>query len=170
MTADDQFDILLSDDLYAEGLLASDVASLWRRLARTEQVGTVARLLASDRDRIRDLAAYTDKLAKEPCDSKFRHPHDVAICAALVVLHPSPLSPVRHLFDRLRRLKRAPLVWVQRMAEYCDDGFAGSERTSITLGSTGDGVGLALSPSDESPIEWNDDELQRTRHELPLCC
>jgi len=166
MTADDQFDILLSDDLYAEGLLASDVASLWRRLARTEQVGKVAGLLASDRDRIRDLAAYADKLAQVSCDSKFRHPHDIAICAALVVLRPSPLSPVRHLFDRLRRLNRASLVWVQRMAEYCDDGFAGSGWQSMTLGSAGDSVGLALNPNDEYLIEWKDDELRRDRHEL----
>ncbi len=127
MTSDDRFDVLLSDDVYAEGLLASDVASLWRRLARTEQVGRVARLLASDPDRIRELVVYVDKLAKEPHDSKFRHPNDIAMCAALVVLRTSPLSQAQNLVTRLSQELRPSLILVRRMAEYCHEQFVPSE-------------------------------------------
>jgi hypothetical protein len=144
MTADDQLDILLSDDLYAEGLLASDVASLWRRLARTEQVGKVARLLASDPDRIRGLAAYADNLAKEHHDSKFRHPHDIAICAALVVLQSSPLSQVQNLVARLSKDARPSLTWVQRMADYCREKFVPSEFGGFPI----------LASPRHSPISW----------------
>ena len=164
-----EFESLKSEEVFVQGMLASDVVSLYRRFSRAEEIRNVARVLGSNPPCLLYLCDFVLSLIDEPHSAGYRHPNDIAICAALVVLHPSPLSPVRHLFDRLRRLKRAPLVWVQRMAEYCDDGFAGSERTSITLGSTADGVGLALSPNVESPIEWNDDELQRNRHELLYC-
>jgi hypothetical protein len=161
-----EFESLKSEEVFIQGMLASDVVSLYRRLSRAEEVRDVARVLGSNPPCLLSLCEFVLSLVDEPHSAGYRHPNDIAACAALVVLHPSPLSPVRHLFDRLRRLKRAPLAWVQRMAEYCDEGFPGSGRISITLGSSADGVGLTLSPGDESPIEWYDDELQRDRHEL----
>ena len=127
MTSVDPFDLLLSEEVYAEGVVASDVASLCRRLSRTEQVAKVRQFLASDPDRIRELGAFADWLARQPHDSKFRHPNDIAICAVLVVLRSSPLSQVQNLFTRLSKESRPSLIWVRRMAEYCRELFVPSQ-------------------------------------------
>ena len=129
MTADHQgFEQLLSDEVFLEGALASDVSSLWRRLSRQDDVRNVARTLASDRERIQALCGFANELIDMPYDKGFRHPHDVAICAALVVLQTSPLSDVRALFAKLRKDARPSLVWVRRMASFCDDTFVESLR------------------------------------------
>ena len=114
------FSSLESDEVLMEGMVASDVASLWRRLARTAAVQHVARSLASDEVRIRRLCDFIKSLLDEVHDQCHRHPNDVAICAGLVVLEQSPLDSVRSLIAYLRRANEPSLVWVRRMAEYCD--------------------------------------------------
>ncbi len=123
------FDALKSDEVLLQGMLASDVRSLWRRLARTAEVGDVARGLASQPERISALARYLEDLLDEPHDRAYRHPNDIAICAGLIILEQSPLADPRHLFSRLRRCERPSLVWVRRMAEHCQDRYIDSTRT-----------------------------------------
>ena len=91
ITPKPDFLMLSSDDVFAEGMLPSDVESLWRRLAILPAVQKVARGLASDPDEIRALCDFVDNLLREPYDSRYRHPNDIAICAALVILEQSPL-------------------------------------------------------------------------------
>ena len=120
------FSVLCSDSLLLEASLASDVRSLWRRLARSAEVRRVSRELASDPDRIRELCAWAENLLGQPYDIRFRHPEDTAICATLVILEQSPLSAIRNLFARMRRVTESSLIWVRRMAEHCDERFADS--------------------------------------------
>ncbi len=115
------FDTLLSDDVLVDGMLASDVRSLWRRLARSPVVQDVARGIASSPDHLRALCHFVESLLGQDYDRRYRHPSDIAICAALVLLEDSPLSEVRQLFARLRRIPVPSLAWVKQMAEYCDE-------------------------------------------------
>ena len=114
---------LISDEVFLEGSLASDVRGLWRRLARTDEVREVSRKLASDPLLIQELCEFVQQLLDQPHGKEHRHPHDIAICAALVLLEQSPLGCVRGLFARLRKIKLPSLVWVRRMAEYCEQRF-----------------------------------------------
>lgn len=164
MTPDYPFNLLMSDDLYVEGLLASDVASLCRRLARTEQVEEVYRYLASDPDRIRGLAAFSDRLARESHDAKFRHPNDIAICAALLILQSSPLSDVQSLLARLAREQRPSLTWVRRTAEYCREQFVPSEHWSVSVGAWRDDPYVFSS----GPGRWSTPESTAGRFEFGL--
>lgn len=123
-----EFQPLLDDELYAEGLLASDAPSLWRRLSRNERVQTVAGDLVSDPHRIRSLVRFVKDILGEGHNTGYRHPNDIAICAGLVVLRDSPLPEVRNLFYTLRRESKPSLAWVRRLADYCDDRIA---QTSI---------------------------------------
>ena len=127
------FDALRSDDVFVEGMLASDVASLWRHLARTVAVREVARSLASEPTRIRALCQFAEDLLSENYDRGYRHPNDIVVCACLVILEQSPLGKVRHLFARLRRAREPSLVWVQRMAEYCYDRSTAVTQANHTL-------------------------------------
>lgn len=122
------FVLLSSDDVFAEGMLASDVGSLWRRLTSFPAVQTVARGLASDPEKIRDLCNFADKLLSEPYDSQCRHPNDIAICASLVILEQylafdrmCPLTEVQNLLARIRRVDEPSLIWIREMAEYCNN-------------------------------------------------
>lgn len=117
------FAILNSDEVLLQAAVASDVASLWRRLARTSAVRTLAAKLASDPDELAQLCAWAKHILQKPYDRSFRHPDDAAICAALLILEQSPLCAVRAMFAQLRRAREGSLVWVQRMAEYCDNRF-----------------------------------------------
>ena len=128
-THNSDFVALSSDDVFAEGMLASDVGSMWRRLARFPAVEKVARGLASDPEEIRALCDFADKLLSEPYDSQYRHPNDIAICASLVILEQSPLAQVRHLLARLRRVEEPSLIWIRRMAEYCNDRWTNTTYT-----------------------------------------
>ena len=125
------FDLLGSDDVLAEGMLASDVGSLWRRLGRLPPVQEVARALGSDPEEIRALCDFADELLNEPYDSRYRHPNDIAICASLVILGQSPLARVRNLLARLRRVDEPSLIWIRRMAEYCDDHWTNTTFTRV---------------------------------------
>ena len=125
-----EFEILHSDQVALEGLLASDVRSMWRRLARADAVRAVRRKISSDWDRICALASFVDSLLLERHEPHYRHPHDIAICAALIVLENSPLPVVRNLFSRLQKEERPSLVWVKRMADYCDMRFIPSAHTA----------------------------------------
>lgn len=124
------FALLLSDDLYVVGALASDTRSLWRSLASSEQVRRVAAELASDPNRIRALVSFIRAQVLENHELTYRHPNDIAVCAALVILQDSPLSEVRRLFYELRRIASPSLAWVARMAAYCDDRFC---RTAVNV-------------------------------------
>jgi len=139
------FDPLLSDAVFLEGMNASDVRGMWRALARAPDVRRVSRALGSDPGRIRDLCEFVEELLRTQYDRAYRHPQDVAICAALVVLEQSPLSPVRNLFARLRRPKERSLAWVQRMAEHCEERFVPSDRMvlSVPYHSRLSGVGVS---------------------------
>jgi len=128
---DPSFEALMSDEVFLEGMAASDVGSLWSRLARTEAAMEVSRRLASDPSRLRALCAFAQDLLAENHDSAYRHPNDMAVCACLVLLAQSSLGAVRNLIERLRADKHPSLVWVQRMAEYCDRQRV--ETTSIVV-------------------------------------
>ncbi len=132
--ATDNFHLLLSDDVFVEAMPASDVRSLRRRLARSRAVRKVARGLGRDRERIQGLCEFVEHLLREDYDKRYRHPHDVAVCAALVVLEQSPLSRVRNLFWRLRGVKDLSQAWVQRMAEYCDSTCVPCDRANVAVG------------------------------------
>lgn len=117
------FEPLLSERVLAEGMLASNVRSLWRRLARCADVRDVGRQLASDPARIRALCGFVRGLLTADYDVRYRHPHDIAIAAALVLLEQSPLAEARALMHALKREPRPSLHWVRVMAEYCDSRF-----------------------------------------------
>lgn len=121
------FEALVSDEVLVEGMLASDVRALWRRLARCESVRRVAREIASDVDRLKALCRFIDRLLEQDYDRRYRHPHDIAVCAALVLLEQSPLSDVRRLLSKLRRIELPSLRRVRRMAEYCDERYADAQ-------------------------------------------
>ena len=131
--ATDNFHLLLSDDVFVEAMPASNVRSLRRRLARSRAVRKVSRDLSCDRERMQGLCEFVEDLLQEDYDKRYRHPHDVAVCAALVVLEQSPLSRVRNMFWRLRGVKDLSLAWVQRMAEYCDTCVP-CDRANVTVG------------------------------------
>lgn len=124
------FNILNSDAVLLQAAAASDVASLWRRLARTPEVRRVALRLASDPESIRQLCRWIQTLLQEQYDHRYRHPAEAAICAGLVLLEQSPLPEVRALFAQLCRERLNSLVWIQRMAEYCSDRFVDSNAPS----------------------------------------
>jgi hypothetical protein len=165
-----QFEQLKSDEVFLVGMLASDVASLWRRLVRTPEVQNVARGLASDPENIAALCRFVRTLLAQPHASAFRHPNDVAISAALVILQASPLSVVRCLFAELKRLARPSLFWVRRIAEYCDERFAENERPMrMTL--TTAGARFPLFDGDKvSDVRWSDGQLEAERLSLSLAC
>lgn len=134
MTRDDEIIAQLkSDEVLLEGMLASDIGSLCRRLARTASVQDVSRWLASDAIRIRMLCMLIRKLIDELYEPEYRHPNDLAICAGLVVLEHSPLETVRALFGQLRRRKEPSLVWVSRMAEFCDERWITTTRSEMRI-------------------------------------
>ena len=81
----------------------------------------VARRIASDPDHLRRLCCFVEDLLGQDYDRRYRHPSDIAICAGLVLLEDSPLSEVRQLFARMRRIPVPSLAWVKQMAEYCDE-------------------------------------------------
>jgi ribosomal protein S12 methylthiotransferase accessory factor YcaO len=130
---DPEFNSLLNDEVLVEGLLASDTRSLWRRLARTAAVQQVATLIAGDPRRIAALSSFVQQLLEEPCDAKFRHPHEMAICATLVILEQSPLPSARTVFARLKAQRKPSLALVRALAEYCDSRFVDSSVASFTL-------------------------------------
>jgi hypothetical protein len=126
---EDNYQVLLSDEVFATGVAASDMPSLWRALARSASARKVARGLASEPARIRGLCRFLEHLLEEPYERGFRHPHDIAVCAALVILEQSPLSEARNLFARLKSRQEPSLVWVRRMAAYCDERFQCAQLT-----------------------------------------
>lgn len=117
---------LRCDEVFLAGVRASDVRSLWRALTRTHAVRLLARETASDPDRLRRLAALAEELLRRPHAGRCRHPEDLAVCAALVVLDRSPLGEVRALFARLAELESRPLIWVRRLAAYCAGRYVSS--------------------------------------------
>lgn len=124
------FSVLDSDGVLLQAAAASDVGSLWRRLARTPEIRRVAFRLASDPEGIREMCRWIQNLLRKPYDHRYRHPFEAAICAGLVLLEQSPLPEVRVLFAQLRRERLNSLVWVRRMAEYCSDRFVDSNTPS----------------------------------------
>lgn len=156
-------DLLCSDDLYMEGVIASDVKSLWRQLSRSRIVRTVAANLSSDHERIRDVVSFVRELIEEEHDRAFRHPNDIAICAALVIIQDSPLSEVRSLFYSLRRNDLPSLVWIKRIASYCDDRFC---KTAVSVSTIGPNIVLTpetifvtcLPGNHEQSLEFSLDE------------
>lgn len=130
------FSVLDSDAVLVQAAAASDVGSLWRRLARTPEVASVARGLASDPENIRRLCAWIEARLRTAHDIRYRHPADSAVCAGLVLLEQSPVPEARALFARLSRERANSLVWIQRMAEYCDDRFVDSNAPSYYRPST----------------------------------
>jgi len=124
------FSVLNSDAVLLQAAAASDVKSLWRRLARTPEVASVALMLASDPESIRRLCRWIQTLLRTPYDSRYRHPAESAICAGLVLLEQSPLPEARALFAQLCRERLNSLVWIRRMAEYCSDRFIDSNSPS----------------------------------------
>lgn len=164
------FDLLESDEVFVEGMLASDVGALWRRLSRLDEVRTVARSLNSDPERIVALCDYVQELLAEPTEPRCRHPHDVAICAALVILQPSPLSAVRHLFNHLRQVEEPSLAWIRRLAQYCDQRAVESVWTVTTLSTMDCRESGTVFYQDESAVTWEDECLRQQRYTLPLAC
>lgn len=161
------YEALISDGVFLEGSLASDVRALWRRLARCQAVRDVSRKLASDPVRIRALCEFVEDVLEQPYDRGYRHPHDLGICAALLVLEQSPLGSVRHLFARLQRTKLPSLVWVQRMAEYCADRFVSTERVECFMAvepTCGRGTGVAR----RANATWQTSRL--TNGATPITC
>jgi hypothetical protein len=129
MESHEAFDQLLSEEVTLEASLASDVRSLWGRLARTPAVCKVRLCLASAPDRIRKFCAWVERLVSTKYDPSYRHPEEAAICAALVILEQSPLAEARNLMARLKKAREPSLVWIQRMAEHCDAQFV--EQTTV---------------------------------------
>ena len=127
------YEALISDEVFLEGAIASDVGGLRRRLARCQAVRDVSRKLASDPVRIRALCEFVQELLEQPYDKGYRHPHDMGICAALVLLEQSPLGYVRRLFAQLGTTRLPSLVWVQRMAEYCAGRFVTTDRVEWSV-------------------------------------
>ena len=162
------FESLRSDEVFIRGMLASDTRSLWRQLARTKEVQDVARGLASDPDRIRQLCHFVDGLLNQPYDRSYRHPDDIAICAALVILEQSPLSVARNLFARLRDMTAPSLAWVQRMAEYCDQRFVPCGRTVLPSLVRGGPLPRPRTANEGPDIHWATPDLDRRRHSLAL--
>ncbi|KKL65047.1 hypothetical protein LCGC14_2158880 [marine sediment metagenome] len=138
------FQRLLSQEVFLEGMAANDVRSLWRRLRGNAVVEDIDRRLCSDPQSIRELCEFVSELLNEEYDTHYRHPDDMAICAALVVLERSPISHARNLFSRLQTLKERSLVWVQRIAEYCDARFVPCDCTRIVLQRAGPADGTTI--------------------------
>jgi hypothetical protein len=162
------FESLRSEEVFVRGMLASDVRSLWRQLARTKEVQEVARGLGSDPDTIRQLCYFVEALLDQEYDRTYRHPEDIAICAALVVLEQSPLSVVRNLFARLCRMSAPSLAWVQRMAEHCSERYVPSDR--MVLGNLAYPRSLPIGGiAQETPgLQWADPGLKRSRYGLSV--
>ena len=158
------FESLLSDDVFVAAQLASDVRSMWRRLARTQEVRDVADGVGSDSVRIRALCEFVRALIEKPYDKRYRHPKEAALCAALVILEQSPATPARHLFARLKCAKQPSLILVRRMAEYCDERFTDSARVDQSFASS-DLAPLALPPADVD-VRWSEPALAEARYRL----
>ena len=160
------FEALRSDAVLAEGALASDVGSLWRRLSRTPAVQDVAQALFSDPGRIRSLCDYVDDLLAEPHNETYRHPNDIAVCAALVILDSSPLAQARSLFHRLGRLTLPSLVWVRRMADYCQEHYVPTSCSGVMLAQNGVTPLADDSARPAADVTWSDAEMGARRHEM----
>ena len=163
----EDFERLTGDEVFLAGVAASDVPAMWRSLARSRAAREVAQQLASDPSRIRGLCRFVEYLLSQPHDDAFRHPNDIAACAALVILEQSPLPEVRGLFARLRAKREPSLFWVREMADHCEQRVAGRsvfaycayEQSRFTAGLI----------CQESPgIAWADPELQTKRYSLQL--
>jgi hypothetical protein len=161
------FEPLMSDEVFLAGASASDVRSLWRSLARTQEVREVARGLASDPTEIRRLCRFVERVLHEDYDRQFRHPDDIAIAAGLVVLEQSPLSDVRNLFARLRSSKEPSLAWVRMMAEYCDERFAEVKRSG-TLTLERRKMPMVFAFVETANVSWADRGLESRRLSLQL--
>lgn len=160
------YQLLLSEEVFLAGVTASDVRSLWRGLARTHQVQDVARRLASDPTRIRELCRFADRLLQSEYDRRYRHPQDIAIMAALVILEQSPLSEPRNLFARLRALGQPSLCWIQKMAQYCDERFTDAARTAFPALPNGKCPMPFVEQAEV--LTWADPQLGRQRFSLQL--
>lgn len=134
MIASRTYSELLSDEVCIQGLTSSDVSTLWRRLSRLPVVQEVALSLASDRVAILALAEFAAELAQQRHIVAYRHPHDTAICAALVILEQSPLDTVRRLFVELSCNEKPSMIWIKRMAILCENRIAKTGSSHISLG------------------------------------
>ncbi len=114
-----EFELLRSEDMFVEIGVASDVMSMRRRLERTPLVCRIVRAVRENETLVHDLMSFVNRLLSESYDRKYRHPDDIAICAALVILTVVPLSKVYELLVRLSRVGDPSLCWVRRMAEHC---------------------------------------------------
>ncbi len=128
------FEALLSDDVFIQASVASDVSSLARRLSRTRQVCELAQSVQSNPGGIASLFRFVEELIDEPYDPRYRHPKDFAICAALSVLGTVPLLPVRRFVLRLAKNEQTSLVWVRRMANECNKLFTEQFDVSTAAG------------------------------------
>ena len=160
------FQSLQSDELFVQGMHASDVRSLWRTFARTKEARDVARFLASDPDRIRELCQFVQDLLGKEHDPAYRHPDDIAICAALVILEQSPLSPVRNLFARLSRLTAPSLAWVRRMADHCLQRYVPCDRTVLAGPAMAPPLPVSGLGQDTPGLRWARPEIERERFGL----
>jgi|GEM_PF-5876704 len=114
-----EFESLRSEDIFVEAGVASDVMSVRRRLERTPLVCRIVRAVKENETLVHDLMSFVNRLLSESYDRKYRHPDDIAICAALVILTVVPLTKVYELLGRLSRVEDPSLCWVRRMAEHC---------------------------------------------------
>jgi hypothetical protein len=162
------FEQLRSDEVFLQGMHASDVRRLWCALGRTKHVRSVSRSLASDPDRIRQLCCFVEGLLDVEYDKAFRHPEDVAICAALVILEQSPLSAVRNLFARLRGMVAPSLAWIQRMAEHCTQRYVPSDRTVLANLAYGRSLPVRGIVQESPGLEWATPEVERSRYGLSV--
>ena len=149
----DEFEGLRSEEVFADGSLASDVLSLRRRLGSLPQVAAVSLALSSDPERIKGLCRFVTRIIERDYDKRFRHPEDIGVCAALLLLEQSPLSEARNLMDRLKGCRELSLVWVQRMAEDCDRRYTGLTYASQPVTHN---QNLALEEPDAPPdVRWS---------------
>lgn len=126
-TLDAILNLLKSDDVLAEALLASDVDSFSHRLSRMDPVCRLAKEVEAEPRKVWLLYALVQKLLNAPHDPRYRHPNDVAISAALMVLGTIPLAPIRSFVRNLSEHAPSSLSWARLVAERCEQLFG--ERT-----------------------------------------
>ena len=160
------FEQLLSDEVFLAGVHASDVRALWRALARTPEARKVADALNSEPETIAALVGYVEKLIAASRDPAYRHPDDMAICCALVVLEQSPLPVVRHLFARLRDAHDPSMVWVRRMARHCDERFVPMSYERFPALDWRGAARGHLAVRELPGLVWADPAMAERRHEL----
>lgn len=97
----DKFKLLQADHIDLDAGFASDAGSCRRRIEKNPEISELKSLLAAQPELAKDLCEFVTALIDQPHDPRYRHPHETAVSAAMIVLADVQGPEVDALFERV---------------------------------------------------------------------